>query len=267
MAEVVHNILEKLNLSKSSGEAPKEPDPQELQELREKFVQAQQDHVFHYYDGLSVTQKAELFEQLVKIDPQHVNELAQKVLKPQSEEHQKPSKLDPLPESASASVLDSKEDDLNSWSDFGLELVAQNKVAVVLMAGGQGTRLGSSAPKGCYNIGLPSGKSLFQLQAERIAKLQDLAASKHSKDKVVIPWYVMTSGPTKQPTQDYFSHHKYFGLEEENVTIFEQGTLPCISNEGKILMEDKAKVSSHLRPVFGTRLSHFTRNSTGFCRT
>ena len=110
------------------------------------------------------------------------------------------------------------------------------------MAGGQGTRLGSSDPKGCFNIGLPSEKSLFKIQAERIRKVEKLAHKKSGKD-VVVPWYVMTSGPTRGPTEKYFKENNYFGLKAENVIIFEQGVLPCISNEGKILLESKSRVA------------------------
>ena len=58
-----------------------------------------------------------------------------------------------------------------------------------------------------------------------------------------MPWYVMTSGPTRGPTEKYFQDNNYFGLEKENVMIFEQGVLPCISNEGKILLESKGRVA------------------------
>ena len=112
------------------------------------------------------------------------------------------------------------------------------------MAGGQGTRLGSSDPKGCFDIDLPSKKSLFQLQAERIYKIQDLARKYSGLDTpAAVPWYVMTSGPTRKPTEKFFQEHDYFGLPKENIIIFEQGVLPCISNEGKILMESKSKAA------------------------
>jgi UDP-N-acetylglucosamine/UDP-N-acetylgalactosamine diphosphorylase len=91
--------------------------------------------------------------------------------------------------------------------------------------------------------GLLSKKSLFQLQAERIYKVQKLATKAHNKHKAVIPWYVMTSGPTRGPTKAFFRENNYFGLQEENVFIFEQGALPCVSNDGKILLESKSKIA------------------------
>lgn len=248
MAGMMSNLMDKLHLSKSKEEPPKEPDKEELRKLRKKFEEAKQDHVFWYYDDLDVAGKASLFAQLSQIEPQHVNDITDKALKT-SDTQEKPD-LQPLPEHASCSLIGAPKEDLDQWYSHGLQLVAENKVGVVLMAGGQGTRLGSSAPKGCYKIGLPSEKSLFQLQAERIIKIQQLAAHNHGKDEVVVPWYVMTSGPTRKPTQDFFEKHEHFGLKKENVVFFEQGILPCVSNEGKILLEDKAKVG-HDNPILG----------------
>lgn len=245
--EAVQNVLQKLHVGGGSKEVPpKEPTAEELQQLKEKYEKAEQDHVFKFYDFLVTAQKAALFQELSSFDPEHINKITQKALNPPKvEDEAKGSGLEPLPESATASILDSKPEDIEKWYSSGLDLIAENKVAVVLMAGGQGTRLGSSDPKGCYDIGLPSKKSLFQIQAERIRKIQKLAHKKagHAEDKKVeVPWYIMTSGPTRKPTQEYFAKNNYFGLDKENVIIFEQGVLPCISNEGKILLESKDRV-------------------------
>jgi UDP-N-acetylglucosamine/UDP-N-acetylgalactosamine diphosphorylase len=241
----IHALVDALpGQGKDKGPPPKEPSAEAVQELKEKYNKAGQGQVFAFYDGLDIASKASLYEQANDFDPEHINSLAEKVLHPpKAESEDAKPKLEPLPSSATSSVLDSDKADLQKWYDQGLDLVAENKVAVVLMAGGQGTRLGSSAPKGCYDIGLPSKKSLFQLQAERIWKIQQLAKKKHGKDSVVVPWYVMTSGPTRGPTEKYFEEHKYFGLDKENVFIFEQGVLPCVSNDGKVLLESKSKIA------------------------
>jgi UDP-N-acetylglucosamine/UDP-N-acetylgalactosamine diphosphorylase len=246
--ETVSNLINKF--SGSAEEAPREPSAEEFQQLQKKYNDAGQGHVLAFVDELPITEKSILYHQLANFDPVRINELAETALNPPKTEQAAAATVEPLPESATASILDSDPTDIKRWYDAGLKQVAENKVAVVLMAGGQGTRLGSSAPKGCYDIGLLSEKSLFQLQAERILKLQELATKTYGGQAATIPWYVMTSGPTRKPTEAYFAEKKYFGLEKSNVFIFEQGVLPCISNEGKIMLESKGKVRVITRCTF-----------------
>lgn len=244
MASTMKEMIDKFNpfAAKDEGVPAKEPTEQDFHDLRERYEKAGQDQVLSFYEELTTAEKASLFERLSSIDPNYINEITKKALRPQSSAKEEQIQLEPLPDSATASILDSKAEDIESWYQSGLDLVAEGQVAVVLMAGGQGTRLGSSAPKGCFNIGLPSQKSLFEIQAQRIWKIQQLAEKKSGKKNIVVPWYVMTSGPTRGPTEKYFEENNYFGLGKDDVVIFEQGVLPCISNEGKILLESKSKV-------------------------
>ncbi|TGJ79030.1 hypothetical protein E0Z10_g9737 [Xylaria hypoxylon] len=229
--------------------------------LKAKFESAGQGHVFTFYSSLSDSEKEAFFAQLQKIDPARINKLWDLAQNPPKEPEN--TVVEPLPESATASVLDSKDEkDLEKWYNLGLDLIAKGEVAVILLAGGQGTRLGSKAPKGAFNIQLSSKKTLFHIQAERILKIQELAAEKADKKKseVVVPWYVMTSGPTRAMTEKFFKKERlaelsdednearaqgtpYFGLEEENVKIFEQGVLPCYDFNGKIMLASKGEVA------------------------
>jgi len=96
----------------------------------------------------------------------------------------------------------------------------RGQVGALLLAGGQGTRLGSDAPKGCYDIGLPSHKPLFQYHAEKVLGVRSLAASAlgiHISE-VRLPLLVMTSDATDGPTRRFWAERDHFGLPEDQVS-------------------------------------------------
>ncbi|KAI8583425.1 hypothetical protein K450DRAFT_103661 [Umbelopsis ramanniana AG] len=214
----------------------------DIDALKHRYTQAGQGHLFTFWHDLTLEQQAELFGQLEDIDVERVNQIYSKSISGGAVTAS--DNLEPLPDHVFDSVQTASPDSIRAWNESGMKLISEGKVAVILMAGGQGTRLGSSAPKGCYDINLPSHKSLFQLQAERILRLQNLAKEMYGVNcESVIPWYIMTSGPTHEPSYQFFKANKFFGLKEENVTFFQQGTLPCLTMEGKILLETKHRVA------------------------
>lgn len=191
--------------------------------IMQTYEAAGQGHVLQFYDELDSAQQETLLSQLSAIHPQRVNQIYNAAIRAEQTHDDHPDNDNTITPPPSDVRDDSPSEGARAeWSRIGLEAVASNKVAVILLAGGQGTRLGSSDPKGCYNIGLPSNKSLFQLQAERIRKLQSLATA-GGKENVVVPWYIMTSGPTRKATETYFEENKYFGLDKANVVFFDQG--------------------------------------------
>lgn len=114
----------------------------------------------------------------------------------------------------------------SSWYKVGLQAISQGRVGVILLAGGQGTRLGSSLPKGQFDLKLPSGKTLYQLYAERILKLELMTNSS-------IPWYIMTSSATSDFTVEFFKKNNYFSLSPSNVIFFRQDDLPGLTEKGE----------------------------------
>lgn len=213
----------------------------DIGKLRNTFQAAGQDHVFAFWDDLSPEDQGSFAKQLQALDVERVNAIYRKAIEGEKEAAalaQQSAKLGPPPAEATEQTSNDPAKEAQ-FRNVGLDAIAQNQVAVLLLAGGQGTRLGSSDPKGCYDIGLPSHKSLFQLQAERIAKLQTLAKrEKKVAGEVVIPWFIMTSGPTRKPTEEYFAKNNYFGLEKTNVIFFEQGQSIGVCSRGKERQKD-----------------------------
>ncbi|GAA5976374.1 hypothetical protein JCM10908_005476 [Rhodotorula pacifica] len=214
------------------------PSAEQVQQLRTAYDQAGQGHVFTFWDTLTLQEQSDLFRQLSTIDPNRVNSVHKSSLQAEKDAATSTHEdITPPPADQSGSVI-GDEQEAQQWNQVGLDAIRDGKVAVLLMAGGQGTRLGSSAPKGCYDIGLPSHKSLFQLQAERIRRLQVVAGAAKP-----LPWYVMTSGPTRKPTEEFFAENGYFGLEKEDVVFFEQGVLPCLTDDGKMFLDTPSAVA------------------------
>ncbi len=119
----------------------------------------------------------------------------------------------------------------------GQALLRAGKVGAMLVAGGQGTRLGFDHPKGMFPIGPISGKSLFQIHVEKI-----IATSR--RYGVRIPLYLMTSPATHEETLDYFARHQRFGLPEDDLRVFCQGTMPAVeAASGKVLLDQPDHVA------------------------
>ena len=119
----------------------------------------------------------------------------------------------------------------HQYINRGQELLKAGKVAALVVAGGQGSRLGIDAPKGAVGVTPVKGKSLFRLFAEKILALEQ-------KFQCTIPWFIMTSRENDVTTREYFQENRYFGLNQGDVHFFVQGMLPSVTPEGKFVLTE-----------------------------
>lgn len=202
--------------------------PTEIQELVAKFGQ---EHLVAFWDALTTEQRSTLAAQIVDVDFELMAELAAG----DSQNHDWAG-LAAHAESPPAIRLNG---DANKYSaddarTAGEQALRDGKFAVLLVAGGQGSRLGFPHPKGMYAVGPVSGRTLFQIHADRIAAM-------NANYGVSVPFFVMTSPATHQETVDYFAAQDNFGLAD--VTIFCQGTMPAVdATTGKLMLSEKHRL-------------------------
>lgn len=124
----------------------------------------------------------------------------------------------------------------DEFKEIGLKAIRECKVGAVLLAGGQGTRLGLDKPKGTLNIGLTKELYLFE---QLVRNLQDVT----NEAGAYVPFYIMTSNINHEDTVAFFKEHNYFGYPEEYVKFFVQDMAPACDYEGRVYMSDKTEVA------------------------
>jgi UDP-N-acetylglucosamine/UDP-N-acetylgalactosamine diphosphorylase len=194
-----------------------------VQRLRERLERHGQGQLLRFWDELDDAGRERLAAEVDELDLELVDELVGSLL----EQQPAPDMDDIGPPEA---VLPGAED-----VRAGRGMLAAGEVAVVIVAGGQGTRLGFNGPKGCYPVGPVTDRSLFQIHAEKVAAL----GRRHG---VSVPLYVMTSPQNHAETEAFFADHGDFGVEQ--LRLFVQGEMPAVDrSSGKILLAEWDRVA------------------------
>ncbi len=194
--------------------------------VKEKLEKYGQEHLLNFYETLSENKKNQLLDELLTMDFKQLQDLYNST---KTQPNYEGAKIEPI---SHVSKEELSEEELEKYTTIGEEEIKNGKLAVVTMAGGQGTRLGHSGPKGTYDIGLASHKSIFEILCDNFK----LAREKYG---VVIPWYLMTSDENHEETVAFFEKNNYFGYPKEAVQFFKQGTLPMINTNGKVLLDEE----------------------------
>ena len=194
-----------------------------LAEAKKRLAACGQEHVLEYWKDLSKAERSALLAQIATIDPKSVKACAAAlkggVAATVDTSRGLAPKVAELKGAALARAVAAGERELKA-----------GRVAALLVAGGQGSRLGYDGPKGCYSIGPVTGAPLFHFHARKI-----LARSRRYGKP--IPFYVMTSEANNAATVECFRANGYFGLDPKDVFFFTQGMWPGMTKDGKIILD------------------------------
>jgi UDP-N-acetylglucosamine/UDP-N-acetylgalactosamine diphosphorylase len=206
------------------------PDPT----LVARLARHGQEHLLRWWDDLDDTARARLVAEIEGIDFDQLDGLIDTLLRHNVSHVPDPERVRPI-DVYRMPRTDADRIERRQVAEIGVAVLAAGEVGVVMVAGGSGTRLGFSGPKGTYPIGPVSAASLFQIHAEKIVAL----GRRHGAH---LPLYIMTSPENHEATVRFFDEHDRFGLE--HVRFFVQGQMPAVDREsGKVLLAEKGHVT------------------------
>ncbi len=197
-----------------------------MSQFRELLKRHGQEQVLRFYDELTAEQKRSLDAEIADLDFSVIDEAMTYETKTDGDH------LEMIPTLTIDQIKIQKE----KFKAVGNEALKQGKVAAVLLAGGQGSRLGFDGPKGTLNVGIHHRLYLFEILIRNMEKnVRPLGVYMHM--------YVMTSDRNHDQTIAFFKEHENFGYPKEYLHFFKQDMAPSLDHEGKILLEDKGKIS------------------------
>ena len=198
-------------------------DYQSAYSLLEKYSQTQ---VLRYYDELDEGSKKKLLAQIESLDWTLPSLLENK------DEQNNRGRIEPLGALTVAEIENRRAE----FEEVGIKALKEGKVGAVLLAGGQGTRLGHDGPKGTYRIGVERELYIFECLINNMMKVVERVGR-------FMHLYIMTSEINNDITVNFFKEHNYFGYDPDFVHFFMQEMAPAVSYEGKVLLEEKGRIA------------------------
>lgn len=191
-----------------------------------------QGHVLAFWDGLCADEQNALLAQIATIDMEAIKRMQGMLSAPAAVTGA--SHVIVPADVVELGVLAERERN-EALSAFGESALVRGEIGVLLVAGGQGSRLGFEGPKGAYSLAPLSGASLFEIHARKVLALE-------RRYGAGVPFYIMTSQANDAPTKAFFSENSFFGLNPERVLFFTQGMWPALDIKGKFLLESPCRI-------------------------
>jgi len=190
-----------------------------------KLTEQGQEHLLAFWEQLDEGQRAGLLAQIDEIDFADIERMRAALKHQQGDTA--PAAAGEFEPAPVIELADTGDPDVR---ELGLTALRAGKVGALLVAGGQGSRLGYDGPKGCYEIGPITNAPLFEIHARKILALEKTFDTE-------VPFYIMTSEANDAPTREFFAANNCFGLSPDRVVFFTQGMWPGLMPDGELLLD------------------------------